>query len=336
MKNDGHKTRPASKAAVALGVKASQGLRTGVILSAMTMVLLTAIQEPVGWSGWAWVALTPWVVAAVRARHGGRAAWVSFSAGVCYYLWNLNWLWPVTGMGMLGLCLYLALYFPLCGYVLRRVYLYRRWPFTLVLPVVWVGQEYLRAVVMTGFAWFFMGHSQHEHEELIQICDLFGVYGLTFLIAMVNGLFCDLLLRPLTRQPRRGGVRQFWTLRLAVITLGCLAAAWMYGRNRFREGQETMSRGPLVAVVQDRVPQYVKMENESALDIFDRHMRLSEEALEAEVKPLLVVWPETMAGTLNKQFLGRAEPSERFERLRWWAGRQNDERLALERIAAGR
>ena len=81
----------------------------------------------------------------------------------------------------------------LCGYILRRVYLGKRWPFTLVLPIVWVGQEFLRSRLLTGFSWLFLGHSQHEFITLIQICDIFGVYGVTFLIGMVNGLICDLL-----------------------------------------------------------------------------------------------------------------------------------------------
>ena len=39
-----------------------------------------------------------------------------------------------------------------------------------------------------GFTWYFLGQSQHEYETLIQWVDIGGVYGMSFLIAFVNGL----------------------------------------------------------------------------------------------------------------------------------------------------
>ncbi len=118
---------------------------TMALLTTITMLLLTVIAEPIGWQWLAWMALTPWLVAAVRAKNGGRAAMISYIGGLIYFLFNLKWLAPVTLAGYIGLCFYLGWYFVLSGYILRRIYQHREWSFTLVLPVVWVGQEYLRA-----------------------------------------------------------------------------------------------------------------------------------------------------------------------------------------------
>ena len=61
-----------------------------------------------------------------------------------------------------------AIYFPLfLG--LTRVAVWRcRLPLTLAAPVIWVGLEMLRGHLMTGFSWYFLGHSQYRWLELIQ------------------------------------------------------------------------------------------------------------------------------------------------------------------------
>ncbi|KPK76128.1 MAG: hypothetical protein AMJ79_08080 [Phycisphaerae bacterium SM23_30] len=274
------------------------------VLTAITMVLLTLIVEPIGWQWLAWLALTPWVVAAVRAQRGGRAALISYIAGLIYYLVNLRWLAPVTLAGYMALCFYLGWYFVLSGYILRRVYQHREWPFTLVLPVVWVAQEYLRARLLTGFPWLFLAHSQHQSIRLMQLCDVFGAYGLTFLVGMVNGLFCDLLLRSLVRhKDQKQGVK-LDAITLMLITGCSILAAVAYGQFRLNQGKSAISKGETIAVVQEAIPQYVKQAGESNEEIFQKHLTISQKALAEKVKPELIVWPETMVpAPLNDEFL---------------------------------
>ena len=53
-------------------------------------------------------------------------------------------------------------------------------------PLIWVVLEYIRTFIFTGFPWALLGHSQFLRLNLIQIADLFGVYGVSFLIALIN------------------------------------------------------------------------------------------------------------------------------------------------------
>lgn len=39
-----------------------------------------------------------------------------------------------------------------------------------------------------GFGWYCLSHSQHAFLPLIQVSDLTGAYGVSFLVAAVNGL----------------------------------------------------------------------------------------------------------------------------------------------------
>ena len=46
--------------------------------------------------------------------------------------------------------------------------------------------EYVRAHLLTGFPWYYLGHSQYRFLALIQVADITGALGVSFLIALVN------------------------------------------------------------------------------------------------------------------------------------------------------
>ena len=60
--------------------------------------------------------------------------------------------------------------------------------------MVWVVLGYFRAnfpfycIVDGGFPWYMLGYGQFRFLTLIQIVDVTGVYGVTFLVAAVNAL----------------------------------------------------------------------------------------------------------------------------------------------------
>ncbi len=297
-------------------IKSSQGLKTGLVLLFVSMTCLTLIHEPIGMSYFAWICLVPWVLAVTRTQKPKTMTLCNYLFGVVYYLINLIWLWPVTGPGMIALCFYLAMYFPLCGYLLHRIYHYRLWSFTIVLPIIWVGQEMLRSWVMTGFPWFYLSHSQHEHTTLIQISDLFGAYGLTFLIAMANGFFCDILLRPMGKN-KKANLLAFRPLRMMTILVLLLVGTYVYGLFRIKQTPSVVTEGPIVSVIQDNIPQFVKDDATERPNILLRHLNLSRDALDKTIKPDLIVWPETMIGAINREYLALPkEPADQQDSLR--------------------
>ena len=70
--------------------------------------------------------------------------------------------------------------------------------------VLWVGLEYVRAHILSGFPWYYLAHTQHRLLPMIQIADLAGALGLSFLIALVNAWLVDLRTLPLLRPTPRG------------------------------------------------------------------------------------------------------------------------------------
>ena len=58
-------------------------------------------------------------------------------------------------------------------------------PLWLAAPVAWTGLEWLRARLLTGFLMASLAHTQIRFTAIIQIADVLGEYGVTFLIMLV-------------------------------------------------------------------------------------------------------------------------------------------------------
>ena len=165
------------------------------MLSAASGLLLTASLPKVSLAQCVWIALVP-LLFAMKSHSARESFKLGFVAGFFHFITLLYWLiQTMRTYGNLPLFLsifilalfsiYLALYVAVFCYALVR--LAPRPTACLVLaPVLWVSLEFLRAFLFSGFPWAFVGYSQYENLTLIQISDLTGVYGVSFLIVAVN------------------------------------------------------------------------------------------------------------------------------------------------------
>ena len=161
-----------------------------LFLSFLTIVLLSFSFPSPCISYLAWIALVPWFII---ISTGYRTGLFSYLTGSLFFIFNLTWIWFATGSGWILLSLYSALYFYVFGLVIHFLRKWLRLPHLFIAPFVWVTFEYLRSLPYFGFPWFFVGHSQYLHLPLIQIADITGVYGISFLIVTVNAAIADLI-----------------------------------------------------------------------------------------------------------------------------------------------
>jgi len=237
---------------------------------------------PVDFGAAAWVALVPWLVLIGRTPRRTAAIW-SAIAGYGLFLALVHWIRFVSIAGWLSLALYCAAYWPVAALLigwLRR----RGVAFALSAPLTITVLEFVRGNLFTGFPFYFLGHSQHRYLALIQIADVTGTFGVTFLIALVNGCVAD-----------RIGDR-FSARRRAVAT--CIATAAVvllaacYGLIRMGSGQTRP--GPTVALIQANIP--LDLKHTPSLDehlkVLRKHVALSKQVSDQEVD--MVIWPETM------------------------------------------
>lgn len=288
--------------------KAGKSATGHVFLPALTTsVLLWLCYFPAAFGWLIWGALVP-LLALVRSSARPRriyfAAWLG---GLTFYLAAIQWMRvadPRMYATWIGLAFYCSLYFPLALWLIRFLDRRTRWPLVLTVPIVWTALEFLRSTFAGGFAWYLLGHSQHTLLPLIQIADLTGAYGVSFLVAAVNALLFEILwpaggVSPLfaaqqgADTPRSATSSRIGLLVQGWAILAALSGTTIYGFWRLREVR--LTPGPRIALIQGNLDQRLRNASAVSEDAADRMGRHFRDLADLAVcyRPDLIVWPET-------------------------------------------
>jgi apolipoprotein N-acyltransferase len=189
-----------------------------------------------------------------------------------------------------------------------------RLPLAIVTPVVWTGLDWVRAHFLTGFLMASLAHTQYRVPAMIQIADIAGEYGVTFLIMFVAASVTSLSYA--VRESGRRRLSLIFAIALpAMLIVGLVAA---YGSSS--DPAPTTEKGPCIALIQGNTPADWKMDQQRQEEIMREYIGLSELAVhESEARdgrtPDLVVWPETaFRQTLVEAQAGFTPPPERVHR----------------------
>lgn len=235
------------------------------------------------------IALTRWLL---DGRHPYRTLWL---AGFLFWMAVLHWLrLPFWATGFLWVltAFYMGFYLPVFVGLSRVAVHQLRVPVILAAPIVWTGLELARGHLITGTTMGNLGHTQYRWIQLIQISDLAGAYGVSFVVMLVAACLARMV-------PAQGKPRAIWPL---VPAAAVLAAALCYGHFRISPSGDA---APLIriALIQGSIDSEFKTESKTNEDvremIHEEYLGLSRDAI-AEYGDLdLIVWPETMfRGTL--------------------------------------
>jgi len=277
-----------------------EGRRPALILTSLTLAICCLMFPPLDWGWLGHVCLVPWLICVATSANARFVYFLSWLLGLGYFLVHIRWMIPVTGPGYAALCGYFALFFPLAAWPIRHMYQRYRLSMALTVAVVWTAAEYLRSIGTLAFPWVLLGHTQYRFLAMIQISDLAGVYGVSFVVALINGWFADLFLQPILIWRPNQLLRFPLSSALLLLVLGGTLA---YGA--YRLSTQRLEPGPRVAVVQHDFPMYVDEELASRIrsdTVMFAYLELTREA--ARQKPDLIVLPETaMHGYVNEEFL---------------------------------
>ena len=250
-----------------------------------------------GHPAFAWIALTPLIVALVRLPDGRRpyrrAFRLGLLTGAIYFAGTLYWLvetmttfgglaTPVAVFAAFMLVAYLSL-FPAAFAViltrLRRV-LGSSWA-VMLSPAVWVATELGRQYVWDGFPWELLGYSQVGTLPIVQIASVVGVYGLSGLLALTSAAAAMILIG--------GGIAR-WAVPATVAGLVLACAVW--GQARMATNSLVTGGTPIrVAVLQGNIAQEDKWNPALADKITDRYLSMTRQALQQGAT--FILWPES-------------------------------------------
>jgi apolipoprotein N-acyltransferase len=260
--------------------------RRTAALAALSGLLLAASFPTVGISLLAWFGLVPFLFA-LRGTTTGQGFQLGLLTGIAFFGGTIYWvtnsinvyghinLVIASGITLL-LCAYCALYIGLFGAVAAHIGRTRPALLFLATPAAWTALELARTYVFSGFPWALLGYSQYRALHLIQISDITGVYGLSFLVVLANAGIASLF-----ADRRR--------LVPPVAAVLCLLAVAAYGNLRLHE--QSGAGSIRIAVVQGNIEQDKKWDQAFRSEVIDIYERLTRTML--PLQPDLVIWPET-------------------------------------------
>jgi apolipoprotein N-acyltransferase len=277
-------------------------------------LLFLAFPGAVGFGPVAWVALVP-LLLAIRNVSPGRAARLGLLAGMIHYVTLLYWVVIVLGRygnlpfwvsvpALLLLALYMSSYLALFCVLVSRVWKQKEVLVVWIGPLLWVGLDFIRSFLFSGFPWQDLAYSQYKSLLLIQTADLTGHFGITFYIVLVNSVTALLfILWRDNRAVARSSLSVLMTLRIrqawrsAVLPAFCIMLVVMaYNFLRYRQISEEIEVSPKmkIALVQGNIEQDQKWSPAMRLKTIEIYTELSKLALEeGSEPPVLLVWPET-------------------------------------------
>ena len=276
-----------------------------------------------GHPAFGWIALTPLLVALSGAALR-RAFLLGLITGLVYFTGTLYWITRVmavygglqTWVAALingALIAYLALFPALFALFMRRIVMAYGRSALLAAPVVWVATELGRAAI-TSFPWVLLGYSQVTVLPIAQLASLFGVYGLSMLVAAVSAALAFAAVGP-RRAPAsafaRDGLRRDgnagpyvqYIPAAAVLAIVLVVAAW--GSRRAAASEWTRAGEPIrIGMIQGNVDQAQKWDVKRASAIFQDYVNMTRQAIREGAQ--LVLWPESSTPFLFEEDLPAA------------------------------
>ncbi|MDR3635390.1 MAG: apolipoprotein N-acyltransferase [Isosphaeraceae bacterium] len=248
---------------------------------------------PTDWNWLVWVALTPLFLLVTSQRSRAAIYFGSWFGGMAFWLLAISWVRLTDESAWLAwivMAFVLSLWWPGFVALARLAVLRLKLPLMVAAPILWVGLEYLRAYAFTGFPWYYLAHSQHDVLPVIQIADLTGALGISWLIALVNSCCADFLTMPLLRPTPQGPRPTLAQTRRLVFVALLVTGTLLYGAVRLSTAR--FRPGPRLALLQSSVPQSIKLQDRAPV-IEEVYKGLIAKAMAAESRPDLLVWPET-------------------------------------------
>ncbi len=247
-----------------------------------------------GWLGW--VALVPLFVAIYNVR-SCQAFALTFIASLVWYAGSLYWVYnAMHNYG--GLCsltsilvtilliIFLSAYISLAPTIARWIDRSFRTELIVILPVFWVILEFCRNYFpFNGFPWANLAMSQYAYLPVLQIVDQVGIYGLIFIMVLVNVFLAELILK------LRGEAvsRIIQKLVITVILTGVVFGyGWycLYKLPSVFQGDENIT----VGLIQGNISQEDKWKTDKADEIISIYSQGARNLNNSRLD--LIMWPE--------------------------------------------
>ena len=174
---------------------------TGLALGAMSGILFFLLFPPFGFAWLAPLAMVPLLMAAAAEPSWQRRFLIGEFAGILFWAGSCNWIhfvltehgglpwlggWGVFALFCLAKALHWGMFTVLGGLVISR------WWAAPVIAALWAGIERTHPIY---FTWLLLGNASSEMELPLRMAPWTGVYGVSFVLALISACIAIALLR---------------------------------------------------------------------------------------------------------------------------------------------
>ncbi|MFH0925270.1 MAG: apolipoprotein N-acyltransferase [bacterium] len=252
----------------------------------------------------AWIALVPMLIALEDVASRKEAFSLGLLTGLFFYTATLYWvIIAMHNYGGINYLLSLALLVLLVVYMSLYIGIFtiviydlkKRCPilYILAIPIGWTGLEYMRSWFFTGFPWVSLGYSQYKFLKIIQLADTIGVYGISFMIVLVNAILAYLIRTFLLGTHFNISKKERNSIIKGLISIiAIIGICYIYGYLRIKEYNMREVKEQLkVSVIQGNITQSLKWDSVFKSETVGIYEDLTKKSLQDD--PEIIVWPET-------------------------------------------
>ncbi len=268
------------------------GFRDRVFAPALLGSVVTFLAfPPVGWSPLVFVGPMAWLLLVQRETLAGRRPYLKvWLAGAVFWLLTLHWIrlpHPLNHLGLLLLAAYLGAYLPAFVW-LARVGVHRlRVPLWIAAPAVWVGLDWVRGHLFSGFLMGSLAHALYQVPDALFPAEYTGEYGITCIILFLPSWILRAYASGASWQTRKWFGKLMETAMFLFVVL--MGVRMVPSRLLDEPG------GSRIALIQGTAPALFSVRADTLEEVLKQHLELTSQAVESSDEPLdLIVWPECM------------------------------------------
>ncbi len=275
-------------------------------------LLLALAFPPLAQADIVFFALVP-LILAIRASEPKRGFRLAFYSGLVFWILDLAWLWrlkdnsgplPLVAIGHVALAAVCALFTGLFGYAASTLWSAARKRDSAILngllallaePLLWIGAEYIRGTILSGFPWNPLAASQYRNPALLHAAAWAGSGLVSGLIVTVNAGIASFAYRLWRDVFRRGRNTSRFKIRSAELAIALIAVClcWMQGISAIREDVRASRTQPKLraALIHPDIPCIFEKDDDSVREANEALLRYTSFA--AGASPAICLWPET-------------------------------------------
>ncbi len=280
-------------------------LRKDLLLKKKSPWLLAVFSGILGFLGYVgfnqfyleWVFMVPLLVA-IRDKTPGRAFFLGWVTGIVGYAGGFYWFTHMltvfvglnfffAGIGLLVFAAFNGLTFAIFAWALKRLQLKKGWSVWWMAPVIWAAIENIYPFLFPNY----IGASQYMLLPLIQIADITGILGISFLVVWCNATVFTVMESRLTGSG--------FPLKKVSVFAAVILLTGVYGLVRMDHVDAAVAKALKLKMVMIQAGEGGIAKHEDPWRFLNLHQDLTRAAvLEPSIADAdLVIWPESVLTT---------------------------------------